>query len=100
MVEMVMDRGVDGGELLRGLHVPEASLGALAIVRLTKVVRLVPRHTAVLRLAEAGCSTLEVATVTGHSPATVDQIMKHYWLPSRGQAAAAFKKRLEHEEGQ
>ena len=55
------------------------------------------RHTAVLRLAEAGCSTLEIATVTGHSPATVDKIMKHYWLPSRGQAAAAFKKRLEHE---
>lgn len=55
------------------------------------------RHTAVVRLAEAGCSTLQIATVTGHSPATVDMIMKHYWLPSRGQAAAAFKKRLEHE---
>ena len=55
------------------------------------------RHTAVVRLAEAGCSTLQIATVTGHSPVTVDMIMKHYWLPSCGQAAAAFKKRLEHE---
>jgi len=36
------------------------------------------RDTAVTWLALAGCSKLEIAAITGHSPKSVDDILKHY----------------------
>lgn len=56
------------------------------------------RHTSVVRLAEAGCSHLEVASITGHEPATVARILRHYLQPTAALADHAFEKRLAYEE--
>jgi integrase len=38
------------------------------------------RGTAVTRLALAGCTTLQIAAITGHSPRDVDEILKAHYL--------------------
>ena len=55
------------------------------------------RHTAVTRLADAGCEVPQIAAVTGHSPKTVHKILDHYLVATADQAKAAFLKRLHHE---
>jgi integrase len=60
------------------------------------------RHTAVTRLDEAGVDPLGIAGITGHSPATVRQILdKHYLVRTEKAATRAFRARLaaESEEG-
>lgn len=52
------------------------------------------RHTAVVRLAEAGCQIPEIASITGHTLQSVTQILDRYHVRTRKQAAAAFGKRL------
>jgi integrase len=52
------------------------------------------RHTAVTRLAEAGCTTPEIAAITGHSLAGVDQILERYLVRTETLARRAFAKRL------
>ena len=48
------------------------------------------RGTAVTLLAEAGCSTPQIATITGHSLQTVNHILKHYLARTRGLAEQAI----------
>lgn len=52
------------------------------------------RHTAVTRLAEAGCSTPEIASITGHELTSVELILKRYLVRTKKLAANAFRKRL------
>jgi hypothetical protein len=55
------------------------------------------RHTAVVRLAEAGATIAEIAAITGHRLETVNKTIEHYLVRTAPQAAAAFQKRLERE---
>lgn len=63
-------------------------------VKMTDLWFMHLRHTAVTRLAEAGCEVPLIAAVTGHSPKSVDQILSRYLIRTRAQAALAFQKRL------
>lgn len=56
------------------------------------------RHTAVVRLAEAGATIAGIATITGHSLKTVDTILEHYLVRTAPMAAAAFAQRLRAED--
>lgn len=53
------------------------------------------RHTAVTELAIAGCTILEIASITGHTIKSVQQILERYFVRSSDVADAAMKKRLE-----
>lgn len=55
------------------------------------------RHTAITRLAEAGCDDELISQITGHSPNTVKEILKRYLVRTRKLARLAFQKRLEAE---
>lgn len=55
------------------------------------------RNTAITRLAEAGCASRLIATISGHSEASVAQILETYVVRTRPAAALAFTTRLEHE---
>jgi len=55
------------------------------------------RHTAVVRLAEAGCTSPEISAITGHKLATVETILEHYLIRTVKMAENAFKRRLEAE---
>ena len=55
------------------------------------------RHTAVTRLAEAECEPGLIASITGHSQATVVQLMARYMVRTAKLARVAFGKRLEAE---
>ncbi len=50
------------------------------------------RRTAVCALAEAGCTTPEIAAITGHSQATISRIMEVYLKSTRKLADAAMRK--------
>lgn len=56
------------------------------------------RHTAVVRLAEAGCTAELISAVTGHSLATVNQILEHYLIRTGEMASQAFAKRIAKEQ--
>lgn len=55
------------------------------------------RHTAVVRLNEAGVDLLGIAAITGHSPRTAEQILEVYGIKTGRAAGEAFKRRLAHE---
>lgn len=55
------------------------------------------RHTAVTRLAEAGCDAELISQITGHSLNTVREILKRYLVRTRKLAQLAFQKRLDAE---
>ena len=58
------------------------------------------RHTAVTRLHEAGVDDLGIGSITGHSAATVRQILERHYLVRTAKAAeGAFRKRLAAETG-
>lgn len=57
------------------------------------------RHTAVVRLNEAGVDPLGIRTITGHSLRSVDQILETYAIATGATAKAALAKRLAHEGG-
>lgn len=48
------------------------------------------RDTAVTRLALAGCTIAEIRAITGHSIASVHQILKHYLALDEAMADAAI----------
>jgi integrase len=50
------------------------------------------RRTAVIRLAEAGCTDFEIASITGHSLAQIKIILEVYWVATDKQAKAAIIK--------
>jgi integrase len=62
------------------------TMGELTFMRL--------RHTAVTRLAEAGCTHAEIAAVTGHTLQSVASILERYLVSTHRLAANAFEKRL------
>lgn len=49
-----------------------------------------------VRLAEAGCTTSEIAAITGHSLARVEEILRTYLPKTTPQARAAITKLLAH----
>ena len=55
------------------------------------------RHTAITRLAEANCAFGVIASVSGHQPDSIGQILNRYWQPTSRQAQEAFRRRAEHE---
>lgn len=59
------------------------------------------RHSVVTRMAEAGCTDEEIATITGHSLQTVKAILEFYLVRTRKLGAGAIAKRLaaERQEG-
>ena len=54
------------------------------------------RGTAVTMLAEAGCTTAEIATITGHSQAHAQKILDRYLARTRALAMSAIAKLDEH----
>lgn len=52
------------------------------------------RHTAVTRLAEAGCELAEIAAITGHSLKTVHSIIDRYLVRTAKLARNAFRRRM------
>ena len=63
-------------------------------VRMAELTFMQLRHTAVTRLAEAGCDTPLIASVTGHSQETVLAIMQRYMVRTAEMARVAFGKRM------
>lgn len=57
------------------------------------------RHTAVTRLAEAGSTTPEIASITGHTLRSVDAILERYLVRTKRLAQNAVAKRLAKEGG-
>ncbi len=55
------------------------------------------RHTAVVRLGEAGVNIPQIAAITGHSLATCHAILERYNVRTRKMAISAFQQRLEAE---
>lgn len=55
------------------------------------------RHTAVTRLAEAGCDAGQIATISGHSQATVQTIIERYMVRTATIARASFQRRIDAE---
>jgi len=51
------------------------------------------RHTAVVRLAEAGVELLAIAAITGHTPKSCQQILDRYGIKTGRMAGEAFKRR-------
>lgn len=58
----------------------------------TKLQRRDLRRTAVIRMAEAGCTLLQIASVTGHSPKGVLDVIRVYWKSTYPQALEAIQK--------
>jgi integrase len=58
----------------------------------TRLQRRDLRRTAVIRMAEAGCTLLQIASVTGHSPKGVLDIIRVYWKSTYPQALEAIQK--------
>ena len=50
------------------------------------------RRTAICRLADAGCTDFEVAAITGHTLATVHEIIEFYRQRTNRQAKNAMEK--------
>lgn len=57
------------------------------------------RRTAVIRLAEAECTILQIAAITGHSPKSIEDILRVYWVSTYPQAAAAIAKLEDYRSG-
>jgi integrase len=50
------------------------------------------RATCVCRLASSGCEIPEIASITGHTLTSVNNVLKHYWRPDSEQAKNAIAK--------
>lgn len=56
------------------------------------------RHTAIVRMAEAGCIDAQIGSVTGHSLKTIHKMLdEHYFQPTETLARQATDKRLKYE---
>lgn len=55
------------------------------------------RDTTVTRLAEAGSTTAEIASITGHKQGSVHQVLEHYLATTSDMATSAITKLLQHE---
>ena len=57
------------------------------------------RRTAVLRLADAGCNTIEIRSITGHGIATINEMLETYLPRSYRQTQAAITRLEEYAAG-
>lgn len=57
------------------------------------------RHSAITRMAEAGCTIPEIAAVSGHSLSQTNAILERYLVRSAPLAASAIARRIEKEGG-
>lgn len=62
-------------------------------VKMTSLTFMRLRHTAVTRLGEAECDDGLISTISGHSRATVSQILERYMVRTSKMARLAFGKR-------
>lgn len=63
-------------------------------VRMAELTFMQLRHTAVTRLAEGGCDTPLISSVTGHTQDSVTTIMARYMVRTAEMARVAFGKRM------
>lgn len=84
----------DTDHLLPGRDMTDPDAYRIATTELT-FMRL--RHTAVTRLAEAGCDVPLIASVTGHAEASVVPLLKRYMIRTAAIARLAFQRRLDAE---
>ena len=63
-----------------------------ALVEGMRIVGIDLRGTAITRLANAGATTPEIASISGHSLQSVDNILKHYLVHTDKQASNAIDK--------
>lgn len=68
------------------------ALAGMAEIADLDMMRL--RHTAVTQLLDAGCTLQQVRSISGHSLASITQIMELYGIVTRKQATDAFRMRL------
>ncbi|MBF0391208.1 MAG: hypothetical protein HQL38_00875 [Alphaproteobacteria bacterium] len=52
------------------------------------------RHTAIVRLAEAGSTAEEISAISGHTLQSVNQILERYLVRTRKMASAALRRRV------
>lgn len=75
--------------ILLKFSAPSATSAALDFMHL--------RHTAVARLAEAGCELAEIAAITGHTLTSCAQIIDRYLVRTERLAERAFRRRMDAE---
>ncbi len=80
------------------VHTAETAGKTALAVELASLWFMHLRHTAVTRLAEAGCELPWIAAITGHTLTTCQAILDRYMVRTSAMAEAAFRRRLEHEE--
>ncbi len=76
----------------RDMHDPAAFT-----VRMEQLTFMALRHMAVTRLAEAQCDNGLIATISGHSQATVQTIIERYMVRTATIARLAFRRRIDAE---
>lgn len=57
------------------------------------------RHTCITALHDAGCVREQIRAITGHTIASINEVLDRYTKLTADQAGAALKKRLAHENG-
>jgi integrase len=65
---------------------------AVRVAGLKGLTFLDTRRTAVVNLSEAGCTTPEIASITGHAIEETQKILDTYWVATKPQARAAISK--------
>jgi nucleoside-diphosphate-sugar epimerase len=90
-------RGVVGSAIVRRLEQESCTVlraswaKAFTKAQLTELHFNDLRGTAVVNLAEAGCTAPEIASITGHSLKSVSSILEKYWTRTRTQAVAKLE---------
>lgn len=67
--------------------------------KISKLLFMHLRHTAVTRLAEASCEIPEIASITGHTFHSCEKIIDRYNTRTKTMAKNAFKKRNQKQQG-
>lgn len=57
------------------------------------------RHTCITALHDAGCTREQIRAITGHTIASINEVLDRYTKLTAEQAGAALSKRLSHENG-
>jgi hypothetical protein len=57
------------------------------------------RHTCITALHDAGCVREQIRAITGHTIASINEVLDRYTKLTADQAGAALERRLAHEEG-
>jgi len=55
------------------------------------------RHTCITALHDAGCAREQIRAITGHTIASINEVLDRYTKLTADQAGAALAKRLAHE---